>query len=71
MMGVIPALVAVNEGTFPIPFAPSPIAVLLLIQENVAPGTLLVNVVAGTMAPAQTTILAGTVTVAVGFTVMV
>jgi hypothetical protein len=71
MMGVAPGLVAVNEGTFPFPLAPSPIAVLLFVHENVAPGVVLVKLVAGTVAPLQTTILAGTITVGIGLTVMV
>ena len=64
-------LAAVNEGTFPLPAAPNPIAVLLLVHVNVAPGVELVKFVAGTTAPLQTAIFAGTVTVAVGFTVIV
>ncbi len=31
-------LVAVKAGIFPVPEAPSPIAVLLLVHENVVPG---------------------------------
>jgi len=46
-------------------------AVLLLVHAKVAPGVGLVNDDAGTVAPLQTTIFAGTVTVANGFTVMV
>jgi hypothetical protein len=64
-------LVAVKAGTFPVPLATKPMAVLLLVQENVAPGKLLVKFVAGTIAPLHTIIFAGTVTVAVGFTVIV
>ena len=62
---------AVKVGTSPFPPAPSPIDVLLLVQENVTPDIGLVNEVAGTLAPLQTAILAGTVTIAVGFTVIV
>jgi hypothetical protein len=71
VIGVIPALVAVNEGTFPFPLAASPMAVLLLVQAKVAPAILLENEVAGTVAPLQTLMLAGTITVAVGLTVIV
>jgi len=70
-MGVVPGLVAVNAGTFPLPAAPSPIAVLLLVHENVAPGVVLVKLVAGTVVLLQTEIFDGTVTTAVGFTVIV
>jgi hypothetical protein len=45
-------------------------AVLLLVHVNVTPGVELVIVVAGTVIPLQTTILDGTVIVAVGNTVM-
>jgi hypothetical protein len=71
VIGVVPALVAVNDGTLPIPFAPRPIAVLLLVHENVVPGVVLVKFEAGTIAPLQTTILAGTTTIGAGLTVMV
>ena len=71
IIGVVPALVAVNEGTFPFPPAPKPMAVLLFDHEKVDPGILLVKEDAGTVAPLQTTIFAGTVTVGVGFTVIV
>jgi len=71
VMGVVPGLVAVNEGTFPFPLAPRPMAVLLLVHANVAPGVVLVKFDAGTVAPLQTAILAGTLTIAMGFTVIV
>jgi hypothetical protein len=32
LMGVVPALVAVKPGTFPLPFAATPIPVLLLVH---------------------------------------
>lgn len=37
VIGVLPELVAVNEGIGPIPFAPRPIDVLELAQPKVAP----------------------------------
>jgi hypothetical protein len=64
-------LVAVNDGTLPFPPAPRPIAVLLLVQEKVVPGVELVSAVAGTVAPLQTTISGGTVTIGEGLTVIV
>ena len=52
--GVVPALVAVKEGTFPIPEFPGrPMASFVRLQENIAPGMLLVNTTDGTVAPAQ------------------
>jgi hypothetical protein len=71
VMGVGPEFIAVNEGTFPIPLAPNPIAVLLFAHVNVVPGVVLVKFVAGIMAPSHTTIFAGTITSGAGFTVMV
>jgi hypothetical protein len=47
------AFVAVNNGRFPIPDAPSPIAVFELVQVKVAPAGKLEKVVRGTVAPAQ------------------
>ncbi len=54
---------------FPLPLAPKPVLVLELVQSKLAP---LVPVkLAVTVAPAQTAILAGTVTFGAGLTVMV
>lgn len=64
-------LVAMKLAIFPEPLAPNPMAVLLLIHEYVAPAVALIKEVAVTVAPLQTVIFAGTVTVGVGFTVMV
>jgi hypothetical protein len=71
IIGVVPVLVAIKEGTFPVSLAASPIVVSLFVHEKVAPGNELINEVAGTKTPLQTTISAGTVTVDFGFTVMV
>ena len=52
--GVPPVLVAVNVGTGPLPeLTPRPIASFVRDQEKLAPGTLLVNMMEGTEAPAQ------------------
>jgi hypothetical protein len=47
------ALIAVKDGTLPLPLAASPIAVLLFVQVNVVPDTGPVIIVAGTMLPGQ------------------
>ena len=52
--GVVPILVAVNTGIFPVPFAPSPIEVLLFDQVNVVPVTGPVKLTAVVDAPLQT-----------------
>lgn len=71
-IGVIPALVAVKEGTLPVPESgANPIAPAVLLHEKVAPGTLLPNTTEGTMAPAQYVILATGFTVGFGLIVMV
>ena len=52
--GVVPALVAVNEGIFPVPeLVPNPIASFVRLQEYVAPGMLPEKTIDGTVAPAQ------------------
>lgn len=48
-----PGLVAVNTGMFPLPFAPSPMAVLLFVQLKVVPVTLPAGVVNVDDAPLQ------------------
>ena len=55
-IGAVPALVAVKVGNvLPEPLAPKPIAVLLFVQLNVVPATLLVKfkVPVGTNVPLQ------------------
>ena len=64
-------LVALKPVISPVPEAAKPIAVLLFVQAKVPPVGVLANVVVETKAPLQTTILDGTVTVEVGFTVIV
>ena len=52
-IGELVALVAVNEGIFPVPLAARPIAVLLFVQVNVVPLTGPNKLVIGATAPAQ------------------
>lgn len=70
-IGDNPGLVAINDGTSPVPLAPNPIAILLLVHVKVPPAGTLANAEAGTVAPLQTEKFAGTTTVGVGLTVMV
>jgi hypothetical protein len=53
VIGVLPALTVVKDGTLPEPLAPRPIAVFELVQVYVAPTGVLVNAVSGASAPAQ------------------
>jgi hypothetical protein len=71
VIGADVALVAVKAGVFPVPLAARPIAVLELVQANVPPAGVLVKAEAATEVPAHAVMLAGTVTVGVGLTVMV
>jgi hypothetical protein len=64
-------LYAVKLGRLPIPLAPRPMNVLLFVQVNVAPATLLPKVTAAVADPLHTVWLATALTVAVGFTVIV
>jgi hypothetical protein len=69
-MGAAVLLVVANAGIFPVPEAPSPMAVLLLVQvKDVAPVPL--NVTALEFVPLHFTWSEGSETVGVGFTVMV
>jgi hypothetical protein len=63
--------VAVKDGVFPAPLATSPIAVLELVQLNVAPAGVLANADAGTVVPTHATTLVMGVTTGVGLTVIV
>jgi hypothetical protein len=74
MVAVIAApvkFVAINAGVFPTPDAASPIAELELVHANVPPAGVLVNTDAGMFPPLQIVMFAGTVTVGVGFIVIV
>jgi hypothetical protein len=64
-------LVAVNVGTLVTPLVASPIAAFEFVHVKVAPAGALVNVFAGTVAPAQKERLVSAVTVGNGFTVTV
>ena len=71
VIGDAVVFVAVNAGTFPVPLAAKPIAVLLLVHANVPPAGVLVKLVAATLPLLHTVMFAGTVTVGVGSTVIV
>ena len=74
MVAVIAALVLfvpMKEGMLPVPLAPRPIAVLLFVQLNTVPGTVVVKFTAPVGEPLQTVWFATAFTVGVGFTVMV
>jgi hypothetical protein len=71
VIGAFVVLVAVNPGILPLPLAPSPIVVLEFVQTKLPPAGLLIKFVAGTAVLLQTLMFAGTVTVGIGFTVMV
>lgn len=71
IIGAVVALVAVNAGMFPVPFATNPIAILELVQVKLPPTGVLKKFVAATVALLHTTVSAGTSTVGVGFTVIV
>lgn len=62
--------IALNVGKLPLPPAASPMAGLELVQLNVAPATGPVNVNPETVVPEHTVLFPGTVTVAVGSTVI-
>ena len=71
LIGIAVALLAVKAGMLPVPFAPSPIAVLVLVQVKLPPAGVLTKLLASTVALLHTIVSAGTSTVGVGFTVMV
>ena len=70
-MGAAPALTAVKLGTFPLPLAAKPIAVLVFVHVKVAPAGVPTKLVAETRAPEHTEKFAGTATTALGLTVIV
>ena len=53
VMIVLPELVAVNEGIFPVPLAASPMDVVLLLHAKVVPETGPLKVIADVVAPLQ------------------
>jgi hypothetical protein len=71
VIAVVPVFVPVNDAMSPEPLAANPIAVLEFVQAKVPPDGVLEKLVAATTSLLQTEMLAGTVAVEVGFTVMV
>ena len=69
--GTLVRLIAVNEGTLPVPLAARPIDGRLFVHAKVVPATGPETVVAGATAPLQYTWFAIGFTVGVGFTVIV
>ena len=69
--GVVPLLVAVNEGIFPVPLAPRPIDVLLFVQLYIVPPTAPEKFTAAVLALLQSTWFAIVFTVGDGLTVIV
>ena len=69
--GAVPVLVAVKLAILPVPLAPRPIVVLLLVQLYTVPATAPLNVTAAVGEPLHTTWFATALTVGVGFTVIV
>jgi hypothetical protein len=63
IIAVAPVFVAVNDGIFPVPLAPKPIAVLEFVQVNEPPAGELAKFVAAKRSPFVFVIFAGTVTV--------
>ena len=71
VMGAVVLLVAVNAGMSPVLLAPKPIVTSEFVHKKIPPEGVLTKFVASTAPLLQTTIFAGTVTVGVGFMVMV
>lgn len=71
IIGLADVLTAVKPLILPVPLPARPMDGVLLVQLKVEPATVLVKFKAFTGAPLQTITFAGTVTVGVGFTVMV
>ena len=70
LIGVVPVLVAVNEGTLPAPDAPRPIAVLLLVQLKLTPAGVPDKMFEAINVPSVTVVSKPTeLTVPTGFTV--
>jgi hypothetical protein len=71
VIGAFVVLTDVNPGISPVPLTPKPIVVLEFVQTKLPPAGLLIKFVPGTAVLLQTLMFAGTITVGVGFTVMV
>ena len=71
-IGALVVFAATNDPIFPVPEATSPIAVLLLVQSYVVPETAEPDkMIVEEELPLHNVTLAGSVTVGVGFTVIV
>jgi len=70
-IGIVPVFEALKPGIFPEPLAPIPMAVFEFVQVKVPPVGVLTKLVAETVPLLQIIMFAGTVTVGVGFTVIV
>lgn len=68
--GLLEVFTALKPAMLPTPLAPIPIEVLELVHAKLAPEVGLVKLVAATAALLHTVMLAGTLTVGVGLTVM-
>jgi hypothetical protein len=71
VIGAVVVFAAVKAGVLVVPLPTKPIAVLELVQVYVAPLGVLVNVLAGTEAPAQTATFDSAVTTGIGFITIV
>ena len=71
VIGAVVVLIAVKLGMLPVSLADKPIVGSEFVQEKLPPAGMLIKFVASTTALLQTNIFAGTVTVGVGFMVMV
>lgn len=71
VMGAVVVLIAVKLGMSPVSLAINPIVVLEFVHEKLPPVGVLTKLVARTTPLLQTTIFEGTLTVGVGFIVMV
>ena len=69
ILGVLPVLIAENEGIDPVPVAANPIVESELVQAYVMPGSVLVKIVGSVNPVLHTTILAGCAIVGVGLTI--
>jgi hypothetical protein len=65
-IGAFVVLVAVNEGTFPLPLAAKPIEVLLFVHVKVVTATGPEIVVTGTTPPVQDVLFVIALTIGVG-----
>ena len=71
VMGAVVVLIAVKLGMLPVSLAAKPIVGLVLVHEKLPPKGVLTKFVASTTPLLQTTMFVGTLTVGVGFIVMV